>query len=166
MVKRRVIKLFSLAFLFFFIFLMIISSSLDRLENEIITKSGFKVVSVGQYEFGRGGVVLVALDEGGDGILKAAVEFPVLKRVVKLQEIEFEFEEIPLEFIAESWSGKQLVSYREGKLNEITKGDGFGFVSRLLRWFFMVQFIAFLIVYGPILAQHFRNKKNRSIEHG
>jgi hypothetical protein len=83
---KRFIVFLILTFIIFFGYIGIGSNSLDRLEKEIITKSGIKVVSVGQYEFGKGGLVLVGIDKNDKGILKAYSVIPVFNRFMKTQD--------------------------------------------------------------------------------
>ena len=156
---KRFIVFLILTFIIFFGYIGIGSDSLAHLEKEIITKTDIKVVSVGQYEFGKGGLVLVGIDKNGNGALKAYSVIPGFNSFMKTQNFSFDNQHTSVEWVGESWIGYQALTYQDGKLYEESEGSGLGFGRRVLRWFVLSAFVSCLITYGPAILRNIRNRK-------
>ena len=130
-------------------YVLIQSSTIEKLEKEIITTSEFKVEVVGQYQFGKGGMALVGQDIDDDGIFQTYVKIPVVNRYMKTYETRFKSEDQPLYIAGESWDGYRALIYQEGKLNNEDSPSGLGFAGRIPLWITISAIASFLITFGP-----------------
>ena len=143
-------------------YMAISSSPLDSLEKQIITKSDIKVITIGQYEFGKGGLVLVGTDKNDVGVLKTYAKIPIFARFVETRELDFKKQNTPVDLIGESWVGYQVLRYQDGTLKQVSDGRGMGFGRRVLRWFFLSSSVSCLITYGPEILRNIRKRKERA----
>jgi hypothetical protein len=140
-------------------YVLIQSSTIEKLENKIITTSDIKIEVVGQYQFGIGGMALVGQNVDGDGVFQAYAKIPVLNRYMKTYEVSFISEEQPLYIAGESWDGYQALIYQDGKLNNEDSPSGLGFAGRIPLWITLSALTSFLITYGPTTLRNTRKRK-------
>lgn len=132
------------------------SSTAADQEKNIITKSEMKIVSVEKYNFGKGGLVLIAQEKSGNGILKAYTLMPVIDRYMKTTAIRFNKEDQPVRFVGESWGGYQALTYQDGKLVVKSDMSGAGFAGRIPLWIALSALTSFVILF---VANYVRKRR-------
>jgi hypothetical protein len=130
-------------------YVLIQSSTIEKLEKKIITTSDIKIEVVRQYQFGIGGMALVGQNVNGDGVFQTYAKIPVLNRYMQTYEVRFTSEEQPLYIAGESWDGYQALIYQDGKLNNEDSPSGLGFAGRIPLWITISTLVSFLVTYGP-----------------
>ena len=160
--KKKRIAVFVLLFVILLSgFVFIKSANLATLEQEIIVKSGIKVEAVGQYTFGKGGLVLVCQDLNGDGAFKAYTRIPLINRYMKTYELNFNHKDQPLYLAVESWEGFQALTFQDSKLKIEGNPTGLGFAGRIPLWITLSALSSYLITYGRSMTNNMRKKKDR-----
>jgi len=140
-------------------YVLIQSSTIEKLEKKIITTSDIKVEVVGQYLFGKGGMALVGQNVNGDGVFQTYTKIPVINRYMQTYEVRFTSEEQPLYIAGESWDGYQALIYQDGKLNNEDSPSGLGFAGRIPLWITLSALASCLIIYGPSILRNIRKRK-------
>lgn len=156
--KSSIVVFILLIPILLFGFVFFSSSRLPDLEKNIIVKSDIKVTSIEKHPFGNGGLVLIGLDNSGDGILRAYTKFPVINRYMKTKAFSFTSKDDSVLFAGESWAGYQALTYKDGKLMEESKASGNGFAGRIPLWVTLSALSSFLITYGP---NYLRKRKQK-----
>ena len=163
MTKKKYITAIALLFVIFLVgFIIINTARLDTLEKDIVVTPDIKVEAVGQYTFGKGGLVLVGQSKSGDGVFKAYTKIPVIDRYMETLEIPFSDEDQPLYIAVESWEGYQAMTFHDGEFKIESKPTGAGFAGRIPLWITLSALASFLIVYVPNRLQRGKAKSEKN----